>query len=533
MLIYVVIVTYGSNNLYIYMANTNTNKEHIEATPEVAAMFNMGQSTTEVKPVDHTAVSPQNLPIIDAESSQVPDSVSAVSELDFTDLSDMEKTEIHEDEIQPIEDALNDTAVDNKTRVLHIAKSVAPYLGIFIVGLFLYQYFFSGFSINSFLPDNSGDTAQESTVESNGEINERLTALKKEKAGEYAAWIRQFFYEVTDPAIVDMETDISGNGLSNFEKFMLNLNPKAYDTLGLGQPDGQTVMDGNNPWTGKPLTENQKKIVELYFDQQLISNRLAAGSLKLSQNNIANASANPNSNGYQNPSNYSFVDGTGQPSGTNSAGSGSPEGSQSGNSFAVNTASNNAQVAGAYTNQPQQILGTGGNVGGSAGSGATSTGQGNALRSLDVNTDIAGELNIPSNNIKAPLTFTKDTRHFETDLTKGVVHYPGTALPGSVGTAYISGHSSGYAWQRNAYKNIFRGLNNVKDGTSFTITVTLKDSRKATIHYVVQNRQEFAPNDQAQFVQTAEARVALSTCWPLDTTQRRLVLFAKQTQVSF
>lgn len=475
------------------MNNNASDKQKIEFTPETAAMFGVS-GNNQATEVDPQAMTPSNLPIIDAVSTPTADGIAELAELPHEDL-DLE-------EIQPIQDVPSNS--NTKARAIYIAKSVAPYLGIFLVGIFLYQYFFSDFSVGSFVK-----TKESTVTETQAEVNERLVALKQEKAGEYAKWIKQFFYEVTDPAIIDMDNDISGNGLTNFEKFMLNLNPKAYDTLGLGQPDGQAVMDGINPWTGKPMTDNQKKIVELYFDRQLISNRLAAGSLKLAQNGIANANGSPNSNGYENPSNYSFVDGTGTTGATNSA-----------------SGTSNSQVAGAYTNQPQQILGT-------SSTGSTTTGQGNALQGLDINTDIAGELNIPANGIKAPLVFTKDTKNFESDLTKGVVHYPGTALPGSVGTAYISGHSSGYSWQRNAYKTIFRGLNNVKDGTSFTITVTLKDSRKATVHYVVQTRKEYAPNDQAQFVQTSEARVALSTCWPLDTTSRRLVLFAKQTQVSF
>lgn len=478
-----------------------------DATAEIAAMLNIGQSTSEVTPVSAKHDGPSNLPVIEAESTKIekhiPPTEQVFEPTDIIAPLDMEES-------KPIEE--NPTG--SKAKALNVLQAAAPYFVIFVVGLFLYQYFFSSFSVSEFLKSSTSitNTNTSQTVAGTAEVNERLVALKKEKAGAYAAWIRQFFYEVSDPSIVDMDNDLSGNGLTNFEKFMLNLNPKAYDTLGLGKPDGQTVMDGMNPWTGKPLSDNQKKIVELYFDNQIISNRLAAGSLKLSQNGIANATTAPNNGAYENPSNYSFVDGTGNTGNTNSAAGTSGSG----------TVRSGSQVAGAYTNQPQRA----------GGSGPTTTGEGNSLRSLDINQNVPGELNIPANGIKAPLIFTKDTKNFDSDLTKGVVHYPGTALPGEVGTSYISGHSSGYAWQKNAYKNIFRKLGDVKDGTSFTITVTLNNGSKATIYYVVQSRQEFAANDQAQFVQTADARVALSTCWPIDTSSRRLVLFAKQTQLN-
>jgi len=465
--------------------NSNKSQSFPDATAETAAMFNI-QSAKAV-PLESQHAAPHNLPVIDAVSTppvKAEENYKEASKetepiFDPTDLAAPRDLA----EAEPIEENPN----SGKAKFFRVAKSAAPYVAIFIVGLFLYQYFFSGFSVAQFLKND-----ESKVVATQSETNERLEALKKEKAGAYDAWIHQFFYEVSDPSIIDMDNDLSGNGLTNFEKFLLNLNPKAYDTLGLGQPDGQTVMDGINPWTGQPLSDNQRKIVELYFDRQIISNRLAAGSLKLSQGGVATNEFAPGSSGYQNPGNYSFIDGTG----ANASNSG------------------NSQVAGASTSR-------------------SNTGQGNGLNTLDINTDIPGHLDIPANKISTPLIFTQNTANFEKDLTQGVVHYPGTAMPGEVGTAYISGHSSGYAWQKNSYKNIFRGLGNVKDGTSFTISVTLRDGRKATINYVVQFRQEFAANDQAQFVQTADARVALSTCWPVDTSSRRLVLFAKQTQVSF
>ena len=55
---------------------------------------------------------------------------------------------------------------------------------------------------------------------------------------------------VSDPKILDPETDNSGNGLTNFQKYLLNLNPKSYDTLGLGEADSQTIAKGINPLTG-------------------------------------------------------------------------------------------------------------------------------------------------------------------------------------------------------------------------------------------------------------------------------------------
>lgn len=150
---------------------------------------------------------------------------------------------------------------------------------------------------------------------------------------------------------------------------------------------------------------------------------------------------------------------------------------------------------------------------------------GNQNASIDTN--IPGTLEIPSINVIVPLIWTKDTKDFDADLKKGVVHYPGTALPGEPGTAYISGHSSGYAWDASPYKKIFSKLGDVPDYSSFTMTLTLTDGTKIKQQYVVARRGIYKPDDQEQFKNTAEPLVALSTCWPVGTTKDRLVLFGK------
>ena len=78
-------------------------------------------------------------------------------------------------------------------------------------------------------------------------------ALKKSESVAYANWINQFFFDIQDKDITSMDTDVSGNGLTNFQKYLLNLNPKVYDTQGNNIADGQLIIDGKNPWTGNAL----------------------------------------------------------------------------------------------------------------------------------------------------------------------------------------------------------------------------------------------------------------------------------------
>ncbi|MBL8031503.1 MAG: sortase, partial [Candidatus Doudnabacteria bacterium] len=149
----------------------------------------------------------------------------------------------------------------------------------------------------------------------------------------------------------------------------------------------------------------------------------------------------------------------------------------------------------------------------------------------NVNTNIPGRVEIPSIGVNVPIIWTKDPKNFDTDLKSGVVHYPGTPLPCDVGRSYISGHSSNYSWVKANYNQVFAKLNLLKPGATFKVTVVDMNGKDIRLHYVVTSQKEFAADDQAQFANTAVSEVALSTCWPLNTTKRRLVAFAKLDRI--
>ncbi len=376
--------------------------------------------------------------------------------------------------------------------VLWLAKSVAPYAVIFVIGLGLYFFYFSDFSFTNIFRTNN-ITLEKIT---DGSSNKDLENLKEDQEAAYLKWMAQFFFAVNDEAIISMDTDVSGNGLTNFEKYLLDLNPKVYSTRGTNTPDGELVIQDTNPWTNKPFTDKQKELVDKYINKELISNRITAAALNRGVTKFAQ---------YVNPGSPYYV----EPDALREYQQNNPTLSSPG------VVSNQT----AYTASQQ------------ASSGQTGApAQGNLNSGTDINWDIPGKLEIPANNISVPLIWTKDVKDFDADLKKGVVHYPGTVMPGQVGTSYISGHSSGYLWDKSPYKQIFAILGQVTDGTSFTITATQKDGKQVRHHFVVTRRGEYAANDQAQFVNTAESLVALSTCWPVGTTARRLVVFGKLTQ---
>ncbi|MFA5860051.1 MAG: sortase, partial [Elusimicrobiota bacterium] len=86
-------------------------------------------------------------------------------------------------------------------------------------------------------------------------------------------------------------------------------------------------------------------------------------------------------------------------------------------------------------------------------------------------------------------------------------------------------------WVKGDFNKVFSKLGDLADNTSFKITVVQKNGKDAIFHYVVTGRKEFSATDQEQFKNTGESIVALSTCWPVGSTAKRLVVFGQVTQV--
>jgi len=250
----------------------------------------------------------------------------------------------------------------------------------------------------------------------------------------YYNWIQGYFYAVNDRQMLDPNNDINKNGLTNYEKFILHLNPLVDDTAGIGVSDGIKVLNNMNLWGQGSMTEEQKKL--------------------LAQLNLIDISTR-----------ISFY-----------------------------TSQTHGKVAGASTN----------------------------------NFDLTkpGLLSIPKLNVTAPLIFPNDPSEFDTDLTQGVIHYPGTALPGEQGVVYVSGHSSDYFWKNHPYKQIFAKLNYLKPGDDIFVEMYGLDGKTFQFRYQVVATNTYKPDDQLQFIDDSTKKLNLSTCWPIGTQKDRLVVSA-------
>jgi LPXTG-site transpeptidase (sortase) family protein len=141
-----------------------------------------------------------------------------------------------------------------------------------------------------------------------------------------------------------------------------------------------------------------------------------------------------------------------------------------------------------------------------------------------------GRLSIPRLKLQVPLVWSKDQADFDNDLTKGVIHYPGTAYPGEPGVIYVSGHSSDYIWKKDPMHDVFSKLNYLAPGDDVYIDVYGKDGKVYNFRYQVSGSNTYKPDDQGQFVDNNAnvSKLNLSTCWPIGTQRDRLVVTAVQ-----
>ncbi len=126
--------------------------------------------------------------------------------------------------------------------------------------------------------------------------------------------------------------------------------------------------------------------------------------------------------------------------------------------------------------------------------------------------------------VNAPIIWNVAEDQIVNQLANGVVQYAGTALPDQgKGNVFITGHSSGYWWNHDAYNEVFALLDNLSNGDKIALTY---NGKKYT--YEVYNKVTVNP-DQLEVLQNSQDNKMLSlmTCVPVGTSLRRLVVQAK------
>lgn len=134
-------------------------------------------------------------------------------------------------------------------------------------------------------------------------------------------------------------------------------------------------------------------------------------------------------------------------------------------------------------------------------------------------------LTIPKINVSAPVIFEPSIAeaNVQKALESGVVHYGNTANPGTAGNAVIFGHSSNDWDKPGNYKFIFVLLEKLAVGDTYSI-----DYNGTRYEYQIYDRKIILATDVGVVAPTADPTSTLITCWPTGTSQKRLVVHAKQ-----
>jgi LPXTG-site transpeptidase (sortase) family protein len=139
------------------------------------------------------------------------------------------------------------------------------------------------------------------------------------------------------------------------------------------------------------------------------------------------------------------------------------------------------------------------------------------------------EISIARMNISAPMVWSKgadETSQLE-DLKSGLSHFAKTASPGQQGNMIVSGHSSNYVWAEGNFNYIFKDLNNLEKGDMVRIKTMQKNGRVIIYHYKVMDKFIASPEDERIFANSNAPTLTLSTCWPLGTNFKRLIVKAE------
>ena len=137
-------------------------------------------------------------------------------------------------------------------------------------------------------------------------------------------------------------------------------------------------------------------------------------------------------------------------------------------------------------------------------------------------------MNVPVVEVAEDALAKGEYERFEQDfqhaLKDGPAHYPGTAVPGQIGNAFITGHSSYNFLDAGKYKDVFAILHMLEVGDEYSIYF------QGNLHrYRVTEKFEVSPRDVTVLDQPSDRKMStLMTCTPLGTNLRRLIFQADE-----
>lgn len=148
---------------------------------------------------------------------------------------------------------------------------------------------------------------------------------------------------------------------------------------------------------------------------------------------------------------------------------------------------------------------------------------------IDPNEQVSPESKviIPKINVDVPVVYNladNQEKTIQNALEGGVVHYPGTAVPGQNGNIVVVGHSSNNLLNKGKYKFAFVLLSRLQEGD----TITMQYNGKRYV-YKVYEKVVVRPSEISVLGPTDKtSSLTLITCDPPGTSVSRLVVRAEQ-----
>lgn len=139
--------------------------------------------------------------------------------------------------------------------------------------------------------------------------------------------------------------------------------------------------------------------------------------------------------------------------------------------------------------------------------------------------------NIPIARVSSASLIKRDWDALEKEmqdaLQNGVVHYPGTSLPGQTGNVVITGHSSYFPWDPGRFKDVFALLHDVVVGDRLVVYY----EQDKYLYEIIETK-VVLPKDVEVLKQTPEDQLTLITCTPVGTNLKRLIVSAKPIAIN-
>lgn len=131
-------------------------------------------------------------------------------------------------------------------------------------------------------------------------------------------------------------------------------------------------------------------------------------------------------------------------------------------------------------------------------------------------------LEIPKIGVLAPLIFVSSEKEVSKSLERGVVHFPGSVLPGGTGQTIILGHSAPPGWPKIKYDWVFSRLNELEMGDEISLHFNHQKYTYSVTQKIFLERGEEIP-----LLTNSGNMLVLISCWPPGKDLKRIAILAK------